>query len=90
MSAAREESELYLHPYICEGCFQDYPLTLHQYEKAMDYRGRLLCETCLEKKLSRTTKPQRVETLPVTTRRRSGGNPDVTRTTTGPPRRSTP
>ena len=45
------ESEWYLHPYICEGCLGDVPLTERQYEKAMDYRGRLLCEKCLEEKL---------------------------------------
>lgn len=51
MSAAEQEqylSEFLLHPYICERCFGDVPLTEHEYRKALDDRGRLLCESCWE------------------------------------------
>jgi hypothetical protein len=57
-------------PYLCEGCLEevDPPITKHQWEKAMDGRGRFLCERCLAKKLS-GGRPARVTARPRTARR---------------------
>lgn len=75
-------------PYICDGCMEevDPPITEHQWNKAKNSRGRFLCERCLEKKLSKATKPSRVETSSTATGRRGGGNSDGLRTTSEPPR----
>jgi hypothetical protein len=77
-----------LHPYICEGCFDDVPLTELQYLKAIDDAGRLLCEVCLEKKLTDGVKPNTKgrEHSRESTQRRGGGTPGATRTASGPPR----
>jgi len=55
--SAQEEYEYLvehlLHPYICEGCSEDVPLTEREYRKALDEQGRLLCERCLEDRVRR-------------------------------------
>jgi hypothetical protein len=77
-----------LHPYICEGCFDDVPLTELQYLKAIDDGGRLLCEQCLAKKLTDGVKPNTKgrEHSRESTQRRGGSTAGVSRTTPAPPR----